>query len=41
MRHPPGASLTYQIPDGGDQDDPRNIGFIQTPDMANSLRRLH
>jgi len=36
-----GAPLTYQISDGGDQDGPRNISFIQTPDMSYSPRRLH
>jgi hypothetical protein len=35
------AQLTYQIPDYGDRDGPRNVGFIQTPDVADSPRRLH
>jgi len=36
-----GALLTYQIPYDGDQDGPRNTGFIQTLDVADSLRALH
>jgi hypothetical protein len=34
----------YQIPNDDDYDDrdgPRNVGFIQTSDAADSLRRLH
>jgi hypothetical protein len=37
----PGATLTYNIPEDGDRDGPRNIGFIRIPDPADSLRRLH
>jgi hypothetical protein len=29
-----------QIPDDGDRDGPRNVGFIQTPAAADSPRRL-
>jgi hypothetical protein len=36
---------TFLIPDDDDDDDdrdgPRNVGFIQTPDAADSRRRLH
>jgi hypothetical protein len=39
------GSGTYQISgdddDNDDQDGPRNVGFIQTPDAADSQRKLH
>jgi hypothetical protein len=40
-RETSGAPLTYQIPDDDDRDGPRNVGFIQTHDAADSPRRLH
>jgi len=41
--------MTHQIPNDEDDDDdddddrdgPRNIGSLQTPDAADSPRRLH
>jgi hypothetical protein len=30
-----------QIPEDDDRDGPRNVGFVQTPDMADSPKRLH
>jgi hypothetical protein len=33
--------LICQIPDDDDRDGPRNVGFIQTPNAADSRRRLH
>jgi hypothetical protein len=31
----------YQIPSDDNQDGPWNIGSIQSPDLADSLRRFH
>jgi hypothetical protein len=36
-----GVSMTYQIPYEGDRDGHRNIGFIRTPDAADSPRGFH
>jgi len=30
-----------QILDDDDRDSPRNVGFMQTPDMADSVRKLY
>jgi hypothetical protein len=37
----PESPTTDQIPDDGDRDGPRNVGSIQTPDMADSPRWFH
>jgi hypothetical protein len=34
-------SIFNSVPDDDDRDGPRNVGSMQTPDKADSLRRLN
>jgi len=34
-------TISVQIADDDDRDGPRNVGFLQTSDVADSPRRLH